>query len=342
MQKQQFYYELPEELIARFPLVKRSASRLLCLNSREASIAHKQFTDIISLISANDLLVCNNSRVIPARLWGQKDTGGRVEVLVERILDDQCILAHVRASKSPKPGSYLQFSQNIRFKMLSRQEDLFELICESEENVLTVIEKIGELPLPPYFERAPEKKDDERYQTIYADPKGSVAAPTAGLHFDEEIMQQLQQKGVEIAYLTLHVGAGTFAPVRVENIREHRMHSEYIEVSESLCEKIRATKARGGRIIAVGTTTARSLETASLSGQIKPFRGETNIFIYPGFQFKCVDALITNFHLPHSTLLMLVSAFAGHEFIMQAYQEAVREKYRFFSYGDAMMIDRLV
>ncbi len=338
MKLSDFDYDLPPELIARYPLEKRSASRLLCLDRKTDEITHRQFTDLIDLISPNDLLVCNNTRVIAARLFGQKETGGRIEILVERILDDHRVLAHVRASKSPKPQSILFFSGNIQFEVLQRHDDLFELRCKDARPVLEVLETIGEIPLPPYFNRAPEESDKERYQTIYAEHKGSVAAPTAGLHFDHELFQRLKEKNIQIAYVTLHVGAGTFAPVRVENITEHKMHAEYIDVSPDICEQIKMTKARGGRVIAVGTTAARSLETASLSGEIEPFSGDTDIFIYPGFQFRCVDALVTNFHLPGSTLLMLVSALAGYENIMRAYQEAVRERYRFFSYGDAMFI----
>lgn len=338
MRLSDFDYFLPDELIARYPLVERSASRLMCLNIKTGSVSHKQFTDLLSLLTPNDLLVFNNTKVIPARLWGQKETGGQVEVLVERILDQHRVLAHVRASKSPKPGTYLQLGNSIRFEMLQRQNDLFELRCDDARPVLEVIEAIGELPLPPYFQREPEESDKERYQTVYALHKGSVAAPTAGLHFDNVLLERLRAQGVHTGYLTLHVGAGTFAPVRVDDIAQHRMHPEYIEVSAELCEQVKATKARGGRVIAVGTTSARSLETASLSGEIQPFSGYTDIFIYPGVPLRCIDALITNFHLPGSTLLMLVSALAGYEHIRQAYQVAVQESYRFFSYGDAMFI----
>lgn len=331
-----FNYDLPKELIARYPLEKRSQSRLLCLNSQTGEIIHHQFTDIVSLISPNDLLVLNNTKVIPARIFGHKESGGRCEVFVERVLDSHHLLAQIRASKSPKPNSYLHFIDGIRFEVLSRQDEMFYLRCDDARPVLEVIEHIGEIPLPPYFHRAPELSDKERYQTIFAKHKGSVAAPTAGLHFDEELLQNLHKKGIETAYLTLHVGAGTFAPVRVDDIKKHKMHAEYIEVPEALVLQIKKTKARGGRVIAVGTTTARSLETASRDGEIKVFKGDTDIFIYPGFQFQCVDALITNLHLPHSTLLMLVAALGGYENVMKAYSEAVREKYRFFSYGDAM------
>jgi S-adenosylmethionine:tRNA ribosyltransferase-isomerase len=338
MRLSDFNYDLPAELIARYPLPQRSASRLLCVNSQTGEIAHRQFTDILSLLQPNDLLVLNNTRVIPARFFAHKESGGKVEVLVERILDDKRVLAHVRSSKSPKPGSFIIFDEQIRFEMLRRQENLFELRCDSEKTVLEIIEKIGQIPLPPYFHREPEESDKERYQTVFAEHKGSVAAPTAGLHFDEELFEKLRVKNIEIAYLTLHVGAGTFAPVKIEEIEKHHMHAEFIEVSESVCEKVRAAKARGGRVIAVGTTSARSLETAARDGEIKAFSGDTDIFIYPGYEFKCVDALITNLHLPGSTLLMLVSALGGYENMMAAYREAVAEKYRFFSYGDAMWI----
>jgi S-adenosylmethionine:tRNA ribosyltransferase-isomerase len=332
-------YSLPESLIARYPLAERSASRLLCLEP-DGAIHHKKVSDIDELIQPNDLLILNNTKVIAARLLGKKATGGQVEVLVERILDDHRILAHVRASKSPKPGNLLFFENEICFEMVTRHNDLFELRCKESTPVLEIIEKIGQIPLPPYFHREPEESDKERYQTIFAKNKGSVAAPTAGLHFDETLFQKLKTKKIEIEFLTLHVGAGTFAPVRVDDIRNHHMHAEYAEVTEELCKKIRNTKARGGRVIAVGTTTARTLETASQSGEIKPFRGDTSIFIYPGFQFHCVDVLMTNFHLPQSTLLMLVAAFGGYENMMRAYKEAVENKYRFFSYGDAMWIGK--
>jgi len=338
MQLSDFNYDLPNELIARYPLEKRSASRLLSLDRRTGDIVHRQFTDLLDMISPNDLLVCNNTEVISARLFGAKATGGRIEMLVERMLDEHRVLAHVRASKSPKPHSILTFAGDITFEVLQRHDDLYELRCHDSRPVLEVLEAIGEIPLPPYFHRAPEESDKERYQTIYAEHKGSVAAPTAGLHFDQELLEKFKAKGVQIAFVTLHIGAGTFAPVRIDDITQHKMHAEYLEVSSGVCEQIRQTKARGGRVIAVGTTAARSLETASLSGEIQPFAGDTEIFIYPGYQFNCVDALITNLHLPGSTLLMLVSALGGYENIMRAYQEAVSERYRFFSYGDAMFI----
>lgn len=342
MRLSDFQFDLPSELIARYPLPERTASRLLCVDGNTGVMNHRHFSDLPALLTDKDLLVLNNTRVIPARLRGTKETGGQVEVLVDRICDEHRVIAHVRASKSPRPQSYLLFSQGVRFEVLGRHDDLFELRCDDARSVFDVIEAIGETPLPPYFQRDPEESDKERYQTVYAEHKGSVAAPTAGLHFDAALFDDLHQRGVETAYLTLHVGAGTFAPVRVEQLDQHRMHSELINVPASLCEKIKATKARGGRVIAVGTTTARSLETASRSGEIQPFCGNTDIFIYPGFQFNCVDALITNFHTPGSTLLMLVSAFAGYSHIMTAYRDAVQQSYRFFSYGDAMFLTRQV
>lgn len=336
MQLSDFHYDLPDELIARHPLAERSASRLLVLDQAEPS--HRGFKDVLSLLNPGDLLVCNDTRVIPARMLGTKATGGRVEVLVERILGRSHFSAQVRASKSPRPGSYILLDQGVKLEVTSRNDRLFELRCLDERPVLDVIESIGQIPLPPYMERTPDEADKTRYQTVYAKHKGSVAAPTAGLHFDEPLMQAIRAKGVDVAYLTLHVGAGTFAPVRVQTIQEHRMHPEYISVPNTLCEKISSVKARQGRVVAVGTTTLRSLESASRQGVIQPYEGETDIFIYPGFQFNCVDALITNFHLPCSTLLMLVTALGGYERVMRAYHEAVKEKYRFFSYGDAMWL----
>lgn len=339
MKLSDFDYPLSEELIARYPLEERTASRLMCFNRKTGSISHQQFKDLLTFVHPNDLIVFNNTQVIPARFYGYKESGGQVEVLVERILDQHRVLAHLRVSKTPAIGSYIHFENNIRFEMLKRQDNLFELRCLSKDPVLSVIESIGEIPLPPYFNRDPDDSDKERYQTVYAKHKGSVAAPTAGLHFDNELLDKLKKHRIETGWVTLHVGAGTFAPVRVEEITEHKMHPEFLEVSQSLCDKIIQTKKNGGRIIAVGTTSARSLETASLEGEIKPYSGETDIFIYPGFQFKCVDVLITNLHLPKSTLLMLVAAFIGYDNMKNLYQIALAEKYRFFSYGDAMWLE---
>ncbi len=333
-----FHYQLPKELIARYPLEKRSSSRLLQVGP-QGELKHGYFTDLLDLVSEKDLIVFNNSKVIPARLRGQKESGGRVEILVERIMDASRILAHVRASKAPAVDSYLQVSE-LRFRVCGRHDKLFVLACESDTSLLDFLKRVGEIPLPPYLHRFAEATDKERYQTVYAEPEGSVAAPTAGLHFDQAILAKLRQKGVELAFLSLHVGAGTFLPVRTTKILEHIMHAEAVEVSAALCEKVKATRARGGRIIAIGTTTARSLEAASESGEIQPFRGDTNLFIYPGFKFHCVDLLLTNFHLPESTLLMLVCALGGRESILKAYQEAMREGYRFYSYGDAMLVSK--
>jgi len=338
MKLSDFDYHLPPELIARFPLAARSASRLLCLNRQTGEIIHRQFTDLPDLLIPQDLLITNNTRVIPARLRGRKKTGGKVEVLVERILDHDRVLAHVRGGGSIKMGSEIFFENNIQFEMSGRRDELFELRCLDPRPVSQVIDEMGELPLPPYFERNPEASDFDRYQTIFSTEKGSVAAPTAGLHFDEALLNKIRDKNIQIETITLHVGSGTFAPVRTNDITQHKMHAEFLEVSDTICESIKKTKASHHRVIAVGTTVCRSLETASRAGEIKPYSGETDIFIYPGFHFNCVDALITNFHLPRSTLLMLVSAFAGYENIMRAYQEAIEKKYRFFSYGDAMLI----
>ncbi|MBU2705553.1 tRNA preQ1(34) S-adenosylmethionine ribosyltransferase-isomerase QueA [Zooshikella marina] len=341
MRVKDFSFELPAEQIARYPTDQRSSSRLMVVDGSSGAIEHKSFVDIADYMQPGDLLVLNDTKVIPARLYGTKATGGKVEVLVERILEDQhSVLAHVRASKAPKHGTLLCFDEGIQAEMLRREGDLFVLRFLGEQPVLALLDKIGHIPLPPYIDRDDAQIDRERYQTIYSRTAGAVAAPTAGLHFDQALFDKLAAKGVEKAFVTLHVGAGTFQPVRVETIAEHKMHSEYLEVSQAVCDQIAATKARGGRVVAVGTTTVRSLETASRSGYVQPYHGETDIFIYPGYQFQCVDLMVTNFHLPESTLLMLVSAFAGYEHIMQAYQIAVAEQYRFFSYGDAMLLSR--
>lgn len=341
MQLSDFNFNLPQTLIARYPSAKRSESRLMCLADQGFELTHRQFFEILELIEEGDLLVFNDTKVIPARLFGHKPTGGQVEVFVERILDQHRVIAQVRASKSPRIGDPLIFTNDIQLEVIGRKEQFYELKYDgADQTILQVIEKLGQIPLPHYMQRSAEESDKERYQTVYARHKGSVAAPTAGFHFDEVLLEKLRAKKVEFGFLTLHIGAGTFAPVRVENIKEHVMHAEYLEVSAELCEKIELTKKRGKRVISVGTTSLRALETASKEGSIKPFYGETQIFIYPGYQFNCVDALITNLHLPSSTLLMLVSAFAGKEKIMHAYREAVEKQYRFFSYGDAMFMSR--
>jgi S-adenosylmethionine:tRNA ribosyltransferase-isomerase len=338
MHVSEFDYQLPEELIANYPLQQRSQSRLLCVDKQSGDCDDKHFADIVDYLAPGDLLVLNDSRVIPARIYGHKATGGKVEILVERILDGPLVLAHLKASKAPKPGTEIILSDEHIVEVTGREGDLFLLQFADGESPLSIIEALGEMPLPPYIRRSTEDEDKERYQTVYSRHKGSVAAPTAGLHFDEALLSKLQAKGVEIAYVTLHVGAGTFQPVRCENILEHKMHYERLTLNEKVVQQIKSTKQQGRRVIAVGTTSVRCLETAAKSGDISTFEGESNLFIYPGYQFKCIDGLITNFHLPKSTLLMLVCAFAGQENILSAYHHAVEQQYRFFSYGDAMFI----
>ncbi|MCH4565061.1 tRNA preQ1(34) S-adenosylmethionine ribosyltransferase-isomerase QueA [Halomonas sp. EGI 63088] len=343
MQRADFHYELPDELIARYPSEQRSDCRLLCVDGASGARAHRRFPDLLELLEPGDLLVFNDTRVIPARLHGHKASGGRVEMLLERPLDVHRGLAHLRSSKSPKPGTELIFEGDIHAVVEGRRDALFELRFLGDTPLVQLLEKHGHMPLPHYIDRSDELADRERYQTVYARRDGAVAAPTAGLHFDEPLIEALAAKGVESAFVTLHVGAGTFQPVRADDIREHRMHSEWIEVSEAVCEQVRTTRARGNRVVAVGTTSVRCLESACLKsadGEIAPCSGETDIFIYPGYEWRCVDALITNFHLPESTLLMLVSSFAGFDHVMAAYREAVRERYAFFSYGDAMFLTR--
>lgn len=343
MLRTDFSFELPEQLIARYPQPERSASRLLKLNRSNGELQHQHFTDVLQALEPGDLLVFNNTRVIPARLFGQKASGGKVEVLVERLLDEQRFLAHVRASKAPKPGALLLLENDAEVEMLQRHGELFELRVTGCEPVLAMLERLGHMPLPPYIDRPDAASDRERYQTVYNQKPGAVAAPTAGLHFDQPLLDALQAKGVEFAFVTLHVGAGTFQPVRVDNVLEHQMHAEYIEVPSEVVAAVHACKARGNRVIAVGTTSVRSLESAAqfakTQGQpFQPYAGDTRIFIYPGYQFEVVDGLITNFHLPESTLIMLVSAFSSRDYVMHAYQTAIAEQYRFYSYGDAMLI----
>ncbi|WP_018692325.1 tRNA preQ1(34) S-adenosylmethionine ribosyltransferase-isomerase QueA [Algicola sagamiensis] len=342
MQVADFSFELPEKLIAKYPKSDRTASRLMCVDRQNGDIDHRHFSDILSMLNEGDLLIFNNTKVIPARMYGQKETGGKLEVLVERVLDEHRVLAHVRCSKSPKEGSTLLLEGKEKATMLGRQGELFELRFESEKTVLTILDEIGHMPLPPYIDRPDSESDKERYQTVYHDKPGAVAAPTAGLHFDDALLEQIREKGVQTAFVTLHVGAGTFQPVRVKTVQEHQMHSEYAEVPADVVEKIKATKVAGHRVIAVGTTSVRSVETAATRSEnfIEEFYGDTDIFIYPGYEFKVIDCMITNFHLPESTLMMLVSAFAGQENIKHAYQAAIAEEYRFFSYGDAMFLHR--
>ncbi len=345
-----FSFNLPEHLIARYPKAERTASRLMSLEGNSGELQDLNFTDIVDKLSPGDLLVFNNTRVIPARMFGQKSSGGKIEVLVERVLDDKRFLAHIRASKSPKAGAKLTLENKVDATMLGRHGALFELEIQGTDNVLQVLEDIGHMPLPPYIDRPDEDSDKERYQTVYNEKPGAVAAPTAGLHFDDDLMAKIKAKGVNFAFVTLHVGAGTFQPVKVDEIKDHIMHAEYVEVPKEVVEQIKQTKANGGRIIAVGTTSVRSLESAAKAStkegehfaveDLQEFYADTDIFITPGYQFKLIDGLLTNFHLSESTLLMLVSAFAGYDNIMCAYQHAIEQEYRFFSYGDAMFLTK--
>tara|TARA_R110002049_G_scaffold1122_3_gene8247 strand:+ start:1535 stop:2572 length:1038 start_codon:yes stop_codon:yes gene_type:complete len=339
-----FDFDLPDELIAHYPMPERIQSRLLVVNpitDGDAEMRHKSFADVESLVQPGDVLVFNDTKVVPARLFAQKQTGGKLEILFERALDEFTFLAHVRSSKSPKAGSTLIIESDVKVLMKGRQDALFILQTPSDLPVFELLEKHGHIPLPPYIERQDESLDASRYQTVYAQNPGAAAAPTAGLHFDDDLLVRLKGKGVKTAFVTLHVGAGTFQPVRVDNIHDHVMHSEWIDVNEATVALINDARKNGGRVICVGTTSVRSLETASQSGELKAFQGDTSIFIYPGYKFKSVDGLITNFHLPKSTLLMLVSAFTGKQNILSAYNEAIQNKYRFFSYGDAMFLSPL-
>lgn len=340
MHVRDFDFDLPEELIARHPVAERTGSRLLHLDGPSGAVAHRRFTDLLDQVEAGDLLVFNNTRVIPARLFGQKDSGGKVEVLIERMTGDHAALAHVRANKSPKPGTRLSMEGGIELEVTGREENLFRLVCHNDAPLVDLLEQHGHMPLPPYIERADEASDRDRYQTVYAERKGAVAAPTAGLHFDEAMLAALREKGVNTAFVTLHVGAGTFQPVKADQVEDHVMHSEWIDVPQAVVDAVAETRRNGGRVIAVGTTSVRSLESAAAGGELAAFTGDTNIFIYPGYRFRVVDALITNFHLPQSTLIMLISAFAGRDAVMNAYQAAIEERYRFFSYGDAMFVTR--
>ena len=338
MKKSDFHYELPPELIAQAPLSERSASRLLLVPPEPQSFADRHIRDLPDLLQSGDLLVFNDTRVIPARLFGQKATGGRVEILIERLLSAHEARAQVGASKSPKAGSRITLDAGGEAEVLGRDGEFYHLRFHIDEGLESWLLKAGRLPLPPYIQRAPGEDDAERYQTVFARQVGAVAAPTAGLHFDEPLLQALAARGVGFGHVTLHVGAGTFQPVRADNIRDHRMHSEWLNVGAELIEQIRRTREAGGRVVAVGTTVVRALETAMQGGELRPYAGDTQIFIFPGYRIRSVDALLTNFHLPESTLLMMVSAFAGRERVFAAYAHAVRERYRFFSYGDAMLL----
>ncbi len=340
MRKSLFNYHLPENLIAQTPLPERDQSRLLCLGRNSGAVSQSIMHHFADELNENDLLLFNNTKVIPARLYAQKETGGKVEILLERQLDEETIVAHVGASKALKPGGRIRLQSGEQLQMLSRQDDLFVLqLIGGHKPVMDLFIKYGHMPLPPYIKRDDNAADADRYQTVYAKTPGAVAAPTAGLHFNDYLLKTIADKGVDTDFVTLHVGSGTFLPVRAERLEDHVMHHEHYEVSQQVCEKIVKTKARGGRVIAVGTTVVRCLESmAQISSQYQPITGETDIFIYPGYQFKIVDALLTNFHLPESTLLMLVCAFAGQQDVLRAYEYAVDQQFRFFSYGDAMFI----
>jgi len=338
MQLSDFDYHLPEHLIAQHPPEQRGGSRLLHVDGLH--LEDRLFSDLPAFLQAGDVLVFNDTRVIKARLFGEKDSGGKVEALIERVENEHEALAHVRASKSPKPGTRILFAGRWQAEMVERVGELFRLRFLDDENLFDILEASGKLPLPPYIARDTEGDDGERYQTVYAREKGAVAAPTAGLHFTEDMLAMLEAAGVKLAYVTLHVGAGTFQPVRVDNIAEHKMHSERYEISQATVDVIEAAHAAGRRVVAVGTTSMRALESAARGGVLAAGGGETDIFITPGFRFNVVDRLLTNFHLPKSTLLMLVSAFAGYDEMRAAYAHAVAAEYRFFSYGDAMLLER--
>jgi S-adenosylmethionine:tRNA ribosyltransferase-isomerase len=335
-----FSYDLPAELIAQRPLQQRSASRMLVLDG-QGGLHDQCFEDFKQHLSAGDLLVVNNTRVMAARLYGQKETGGRVEILIERILNDSLAIAQIRASKSPKPGSMIKLEDEAKLMVRARKNSMFELELE-EGGWHKLLNRQGHIPLPPYIEREDDTADKSRYQTVYARHSGAVAAPTAGLHFDDAYMKGLKSAGIDIAEVTLHVGAGTYQPVRAERIEDHEMHAEWIEVTESVCQQIEACKRQGGKVVAVGTTSLRALESAARDGKLAPFTGDTRLFVSPGYTFNVVDTLLTNFHLPESSLMMLVTAFGGYERVMAAYRHAVQARYRFFSYGDAMLIQRPV
>ncbi|MFZ9035429.1 MAG: tRNA preQ1(34) S-adenosylmethionine ribosyltransferase-isomerase QueA [Francisellaceae bacterium] len=336
MKTAQFDYVLPEHLIARYPAENREGSRLLVLNKKTGELDDHHFHEILQYVNPGDLMIFNNSRVMAARLYGQKSTGGQLEFLIERVISDEEFVTHIRANKAPKIGSQMIIADKIA-NVMDKVHGLYRVKLQ-QANIWQLMAEKGHMPLPPYMRREDDSHDKERYQTVYSDPLGSVAAPTAGLHFSESLLDALKKKGVEMAFVTLHVGSGTFKPVQVDDVATHVMHKELVEVSQEVCDRVNNTKSRGGRVIAVGTTSVRSLESAALTGAIKPFYGETDIFLYPGKPFHVVDALITNFHLPKSTLIMLVSAFATKASVMAAYQHAIDNDYRFFSYGDAMLI----
>ncbi|MCG5548841.1 tRNA preQ1(34) S-adenosylmethionine ribosyltransferase-isomerase QueA [Halorhodospira halochloris] len=341
MHKSDFHYQLPERLIAERPAQRRTDSRMLVLERSSGEIADRQFTDLLSYLRPGDLLVLNDTRVIPARLAARKSSGGAVEVLLERIVDPDNgeILCHLRANRAPKPGAVIILPEGVEAEVEGRAGRLFRLKLRNvDRDLIDYLERVGRVPLPPYIRRQDDACDRERYQTVFAARPGAVAAPTAGLHFDERMLEELRALGVEITQVTLHVGAGTFTPVDSEDLTAHQMHAEYLDVSAQAVSAIDAARERGGRVVAVGTTVVRALESAAAQGKLRPYSGETDLFITPGFRFRVVDVMLTNFHLPESTLLMLVSAFGGYEQVMAAYRHAVEQEYRFFSYGDAMLL----
>jgi len=333
-----FEFDLPDHLIAQYPLPERSASRLLTLGRADGVVGDRRFAELPDLLRPEDLLVFNNTRVIPARLWAAKASGGKVEIMIERLLDGHSALAQLRANRKPMVGMELLVEDGSRLSVAGREGEFWRLQTLNGRDWPRLLESVGHMPLPPYIERADEPGDRERYQTVYSQVPGAVAAPTAGLHFDQDLLRRIDALGVRRAFCTLHVGAGTFQPVRADNIEDHVMHAEWLQVDQALVDAVAETRARGGRVIAVGTTAVRSLETAAAGGSLQPYTGDSRLFIYPGYEFRVVDGLITNFHLPGSTLIMLVSAFAGREAVLKAYRHAVTQEYRFFSYGDAMFV----
>ena len=340
MKLSDFDYELPQELIAQHPAAARGASRLLHLDGKTGAFTDRRFPDIAELVAPGDLMVFNDTRVIRARLTGRKKSGGWVEVMIERVLGPDEVLAQVGANRPPREGSELVLADGVVATVLGRDAEFFRLRFGGCTDVLALLERHGAVPLPMYITRAAGEEDAERYQTVYAREPGAVAAPTAGLHFEQGLLSELERRGVALAYLTLHVGAGTFQPVRVQDLSQHRMHSEWYQVPQSTVDAIDAARAKGGRVLAVGTTTLRALESAALGGELKGGYGETLLFVLPGYRFRVVERLLTNFHLPRSTLLMLVSAFGGVDNIRRAYRHAIEQRYRFYSYGDAMLIER--
>ena len=337
MLRSDFHYDLPEALIAQFPLRDRTGSRLLCVDGINGQIRDSHFRYFPDLLVPGDLLVLNDTRVIPARLYGHKVSGGKIEILIERILDTNRALAHIKASKAPRAGTEL-YVEECGIRVVDKNEDLYVLELAGEGGFQALLDRVGHIPLPPYIHHADDASDRERYQTVFGHRNGAIAAPTAGLHFDQAMLERLTAQGIRVAFVTLHVGSGTFQPIRENDLERHIMHAEYCELGADAVASIEQTHAAGNKVVAVGTTVVRTLETAALGGKLEPFRGDTRLFIKPGFEFRCVDAMLTNFHLPESTLLSLVCAFAGYESVMQAYRHAVQQEYRFFSYGDSMFL----